>query len=625
MKKIYFLAAVFGVSASMVAQTPQGVEGMKTVHQELVPAEDINMKTSSNLGATPKAAGDTVWIDQFDDPSLWEDSTTANPAPTDSVVAGWSIGDTVTGAFAGSAANMNTSGDFARFSNSETDGSGAHIGPEGLFTMTYTQGIDLSGVPAPHLEFEQYGGIFIEKQEIQISVDGGNNWVKVADNSDKDPITASGGSPYPRPETRRFNMTSAIGNGAVNDVRIRFFWDGDMNGQNMSYYSYGWFVDNIRIVEGYENDLTINNKQLFSGAQQIPYYFTPASQVTDMFFAADATNNGGLDQTNVTLDVELEEGGNTSTVSSGGTTIASGDTDSLGTSAFTPVATAGTQYNATYTLNQDETEGFPSDNVMTDTFYVTDTVYGVDNGKQSGGFGNFASNSGQPIKIGNQMEVMASGQISSISMYIVDNQDAVGQTVSGQLHLFDQNGGSFVFQRETNFHEIEASDLGGFVTLNLTSPFEVVAGDIILPLASHDGLDVRIGTAQGVEAGIVIGQDAADDYGSLSNPNAVMVRANMNPEASIENNDVASSLAITQYPNPFANETTVSYSLENAAEVSYSVVDMAGNVVLDGSEGKMNAGKHEFNIDGSSLSNGIYFLEFTAGENSATQKLVVNK
>ena len=97
------------------------------------------------------------------------------------------------------------------------------------------------------------------------------------------------------------------------------------------------------------------------------------------------------------------------------------------------------------------------------------------------------------------------------------------------------------------------------------------------------------------------------------------------PTISVESNEISNLNVSQNFPNPFSNETTVEYSLENASEVSYTVVDLAGNTILEVNEGNVSAGKHAITIDGSSLANGVYYFNMTAGGAQTTHKMIVNK
>jgi len=78
-------------------------------------------------------------------------------------------------------------------------------------------------------------------------------------------------------------------------------------------------------------------------------------------------------------------------------------------------------------------------------------------------------------------------------------------------------------------------------------------------------------------------------------------------------------------PNPFNGNTTVVYSLNENANVTLNVIDVAGKVVAVYNQGNKNAGNYSILIDGSKLTNGIYFYTFKAGEYSVTKRMVVSK
>ena len=79
---------------------------------------------------------------------------------------------------------------------------------------------------------------------------------QVANNDDIEPLTDVGGSAFDRPQLKRVNLTPFIA-GEEDDVMLRFFWDGAINGPAMNYISYGWFIDDVKIVEGHSYDSDI--------------------------------------------------------------------------------------------------------------------------------------------------------------------------------------------------------------------------------------------------------------------------------------------------------------------------------------------------------------------------------
>jgi hypothetical protein len=78
-------------------------------------------------------------------------------------------------------------------------------------------------------------------------------------------------------------------------------------------------------------------------------------------------------------------------------------------------------------------------------------------------------------------------------------------------------------------------------------------------------------------------------------------------------------------PNPFKSNSTISYQLTEASDVSLKVFDVTGKLVLNNSQKAVDPGKHKMNVDGSKLSNGVYFYTLTAGSKSVTKKMMIVK
>ena len=79
------------------------------------------------------------------------------------------------------------------------------------------------------------------------------------------------------------------------------------------------------------------------------------------------------------------------------------------------------------------------------------------------------------------------------------------------------------------------------------------------------------------------------------------------------------------YPNPFNPETTISFTLPSASQMSLVIYDINGREVVTLVDGWMNAGISEITFNAENLSSGIYFANLNAGKNNATQKLLLVK
>jgi hypothetical protein len=82
---------------------------------------------------------------------------------------------------------------------------------------------------------------------------------------------------------------------------------------------------------------------------------------------------------------------------------------------------------------------------------------------------------------------------------------------------------------------------------------------------------------------------------------------------------------LSVYPNPFKGTTNISVTLSESKQVSLEVYNLVGERVFSVNKGELNAGLHTVQLDGSSLSSGMYFVNVRVGEKMLTQKIILNK
>ena len=79
------------------------------------------------------------------------------------------------------------------------------------------------------------------------------------------------------------------------------------------------------------------------------------------------------------------------------------------------------------------------------------------------------------------------------------------------------------------------------------------------------------------------------------------------------------------YPNPTSNATTIKYALENAATVSFEVMDVTGKLVISSLEGNKTEGTHTIELNTNSLNAGVYFYSVIVNGNRLTKKMTISK
>ena len=84
-------------------------------------------------------------------------------------------------------------------------------------------------------------------------------------------------------------------------------------------------------------------------------------------------------------------------------------------------------------------------------------------------------------------------------------------------------------------------------------------------------------------------------------------------------------LALSNYPNPVKNFTTVMYELPSPAYVTLELYDDSGRIVHTLSRGQRVSGHHRINWNREDLPSGVYFVHLHADLETTTRKIVLMK
>ncbi len=88
----------------------------------------------------------------------------------------------------------------------------------------------------------------------------------------------------------------------------------------------------------------------------------------------------------------------------------------------------------------------------------------------------------------------------------------------------------------------------------------------------------------------------------------------------------ANGLSVNQnFPNPFNKNTEISYSLTKSSDVTFSVYDMTGRVLVNNVYTNSGAGEHVINLSANSFSPGVYFYSFNVNGSVVTKKMVITE
>jgi len=77
------------------------------------------------------------------------------------------------------------------------------------------------------------------------------------------------------------------------------------------------------------------------------------------------------------------------------------------------------------------------------------------------------------------------------------------------------------------------------------------------------------------------------------------------------------------FPSPASSTTKIIYSISKATDISIDLMNVLGEKINTVSVGTQSPGKHEYQMNMESLSEGIYFVKLNAGEQSQTVKVTV--
>jgi len=79
---------------------------------------------------------------------------------------------------------------------------------------------------------------------------------------------------------------------------------------------------------------------------------------------------------------------------------------------------------------------------------------------------------------------------------------------------------------------------------------------------------------------------------------------------------------IQNYPNPFREQTTLSYQIQNDSRVEIDIVNMLGETVEKVFTGVQTAGNYTLPIDGAQFSSGVYFCKITVNGTTTMHPIV---
>ncbi len=586
---------------------------------------------ASNSVSDEKAEGDILWSNNFTNATNWVPSAVNGSTGTDF---GWQIGTApnqiTTWAFGTNTGNFTGGGAYAGCENGNPNTPTHDTDAEWI--LTFDSIFDFSGQTDLLFQFQEYGALFTEVHAVEVSLNGGSTWFEIGNDADLGMVTSGGGTAFANPTNRSYSVNAAVG-ALSNNMKFRFrcYWPSS-NGAGIMY---GWFVDNVKLVAGYANDVKLMETYSYTGALGVQYSKFPLSQVsaTAVTEFSGVTKNIGSASQDVVLTVT---GPNAYNEAGAPLTIVGYDSDSVfvpAANGYVIPATVGTG-TLTYTLSSQNTLSNTTDDVKTRAFEVTNSVMAIDAYTNAASiissFTGWASGSGDPA-IGTFIEVFNEDEAGAINIGIANigsTQQApyLDRSFFGQLHKYNANTDEYEFFAQTEPHELIANDFGKIVPTYFNTPVTLTPGEYLLTAGMYEDAEVPIAMSGFVPQGQVAGFNGATLSGLAGNEayisqvEAPVVRLDFKDYTAVNEIEALSNVSV--FPNPFNNETTISFNLKNNAEVSLIVTDMTGRTVYTVASENMTAGEQVIAIDGSAFKAGIYNYTLSVDGKTTTNRIV---
>lgn len=614
MKKVILSAVVF--ASSMLANA-QKTPKLQTF-QDLVKVPTHAGPIASN----EKSLGVTIWSDDFSTPANW---TVDNNGQT-GIDFGWNINNVSDGWWSTAGINSTSAGNYAELVNGDPTANPATQALNVVYTLTTAAPIDVAALGGSNqisLQFKQYGARFNDLQEMLISVNG-TTWVSVGNNSDKPVLSASGGSAYSNPDNKTINLASALSilSPGVTPAQlwVRFQWTTNYPNSATNpnvWITYGWYIDDVKLVTNPTNDLAITGSDW--GSVGLHYYQIPTAQVAPIDFSADIFNGGVNNQSNVKLNVNVNNGqflGSSAPVS-----IVSLDTATVTVATpFTPAATVGT-YTVTRNITADSTDDVPTNNQLADlSFNVTNFIYARDNNTISGS----TSNGTDPFETGNLYDIFQDAELKAINVRLPNgtNGATVGTEIYTRLYSIDPVSGDFVFESESSPLVLAANNLNTNLVIELDPYVNVTAGTTYLAVVGAYSSGLRVsnaGTSPAQTSFLLDGNDITTStlFYQTSTP---YVRLNFDPVLGLDNQEQVQQVVIM--PNPSNGVASLQFDLLNPSDVAISVLDVSGKEVQNTQMNQLTAGTHDVTLESTKWNSGVYFVTIVSNGTTMTKKFV---
>ena len=492
-------------------------------------------------------------------------------------------------------------------------GTGQAPGPHVAYLTTSS--IDLTGFSNAALEFEQYIRYYLGNTRVEISIANGP-WQVLYTNILDQGITT------PNKQIVRMPLPAAAGN--QSNIKLRFVYDG---------LYYFWQIDDIRIVQGYANDLLIenssygdfdfNNPDHSTGFELMEYTQYPSAFAPLVHLKSSIFNFGTNSQNNVALNARLVDD-NSSAVLFNSTspllpTLVPGADSVLFAGEFQMAQTV-SDYSVYFTSQQEQSDENSSNNLDTLHFKITPVTYARDRNSLGSMFLPSETFADAPFEMGAVYLLPSGQQLHTVSVAIGEGT-TLPSSVYATVFPFSLSTGIGSAIASTQDFAIAATDINSFggssmKVLSFNTPVNLSQGLYLIAVGSPNSAFQAViglsGISEDLSSWVRFNNSNTDLFYLTRTP---MIRMNFGPVSNITEQSFGQSFQI--YPNP-ANES-LSILLNEKQSALIEVFDETGRRVLS-QKYTTETLKIELNI--SEFSFGIYTVRVTQANRSSAQMFI---
>jgi len=661
MRKIYLLPLAFG---TLVGQAQSDyLNG--SARQSIRPATAEENSVSLQMGAhthTPTAASGnrvTLFTDDFSNGFAGNNGFGAWTVQDTGGNTIWKMadGNSPAGEYSTSIAALNSTGASNGWAIFDCDLYNTPLNPAYMDVQgsLISPSLDFSDVETVIIKWQQYFRyccFAASPLTIGVSTDGGTNWTDFAAHGTFVPST---NVLSPNPLNTDLDITCAAA--GQSDVKIRFGYN--VSGE-AGYSHYFWGIDNVELyTNDVDHDLVINQVTNGDIVNIWEYRITPFEQRT---LAADGgllvgvlyKNIGNTDQANTVITVEILDSGSNvlATVQSDPlTVVAPGNSPDCPQPDFLEEyietgwePTAEGNYTIRATIASNNTDSTPLNNVLLKDIVFSFDEYGHDNEAQLTGEvrpSGVPNQAGQfdPTGYGAFYTVPNAGSSAYGLLVQFGAQSDAGAVCDARLYNVDLEeglNGATSFYEQSNWEVAqEWIPVNNNATLWTYLPFEnsveldpaeVYFAGIInefqqdkeLTVKAEPNSDTDNSTARFQRAG----SGAFVWFGAQTYSPAV--RLIISDRVSVDEIDHAHGIHVNQnMPNPFQNNSLITFSTKKAHRIAIDVVDITGKMIVSEDLGQRSAGGHVYELDMAGMSAGVYFYNIKFDDYVVTKKMVI--